>query len=100
MTIAGYVDVVAADPGIGALRDKMQCVEVAAFTNDYLAPEKRSIGHRRWRDKGMPKLIEKFKINLARRFPAGQQKAIVAKSLDRQKLSALPVQQFLNFLVI
>lgn len=123
LTAADYEDDVAADPRIDALRNKMQCVEIAGFTADYLDPEKRSIanavqvffkdgnvsekitveypiGHRRRRDQGMPELVKKFRINLARRFPERQQQTILAASLDPQKLSAMPVQQFVDMLVI
>lgn len=34
------------------------------------------IGHARRRTDGMPKLVEKFKINLARQFPTRQQQRI------------------------
>lgn len=123
LTAADYEDDVAADPRIDALRDKMYCVEVAQFTADYLDPDKRSIanavqvffkdgstsekitveypiGHRRRRDEGMPELIKKLKINLARRFPERQQQAILSAALDAQKLSAMPVQQFVDLMVI
>ena len=100
LTAADYEDDVAADPRIDALRDKIVCVEDKQFTADYHDPEKRSIanaltvefkdgkklkevvveypiGHKRRRKEGMPVLVEKFKTNLARRFPAKQQKAIL-----------------------
>ncbi len=35
------------------------------------------IGHKRRRKEGMPVLVEKFRTNLARRFPPKQQKAIL-----------------------
>ena len=98
LTAADYEDAVAADPRIDELREKMMCVEDPQFTRDYYDPEKRSIangltvefkdgskldevvveypiGHRFRRNEGIPLLEEKFKINLARRFPAKQQKA-------------------------
>lgn len=123
LTAAYYENDIAADPRIDALRDKMQCIEIASFTADYLDPEKRSIanavqvffldgsasekitveypiGHRRRRNEGMPKLVEKFKINLARHFPERQQQAILAASLDAQRMASLPVQQFVDLLVI
>lgn len=123
LTAADYEGDVAADPRIDALRDKMHCIEVGQFTADYLDPDKRSIanavqvffkdgsasekitveypiGHRRRRDEGMPELIKKFKINLARRFPERQQQAILSAALDAQKLSTLPVHQFVDLMVI
>ena len=40
------------------------------------------IGHKRRRAEGMPVLVEKFRTNLARRFPAKQQKAILDVCMD------------------
>ncbi len=120
---ADYEDSVAADPRIDALRDKISCVEDPQFTKDYHDPEKRSIangltlefkdntklpeilveypiGHRRRRKEGMPVLVDKFKTNLARRFPARQQKAILEISLDQQKLEAMPVHEYVDLYVI
>jgi len=123
LTAADYEDEVAADPRIDTLRDKMQCIENSDYTRDYLDPEKRSIanaiqvlfkdgsssdniaveypiGHRRRRDEGIPDLVKKFKTNLARRFPAKQQKTILTAFMDEAKLSALPVHEFVDMLVI
>ena len=123
LTAADYEDNVAADPRIDKLRDKMVCVEDKQFTRDYHDPNKRSIangitveftdgsrlkevvveypiGHKRRRKEGMPVLVEKFKTNLARRFPAKQQKAILALCLDPKKLAAMPVNEFVDMMVI
>jgi 2-methylcitrate dehydratase len=123
LTAADYEDSVAADPRIDVLRDKIFCREDPQFTKDYHDPEKRSIangltvefkdgttlpevlveypiGHRRRRKEGMPVLVEKFKTNLARRFPAKQQKAILDISLDQKKLETLPVNEFVDLFVI
>ncbi|MDE2287286.1 MAG: bifunctional 2-methylcitrate dehydratase/aconitate hydratase [Burkholderiales bacterium] len=123
LTAEDYEDRIASDPRIDALRAKMTCVEDPQFTQDYHDPDKRSIangltvtfndgsqlpevvvaypiGHRRRRDEGMPLLVEKFKTNLARRFPAKQQDAILALTLDAAKLQAMPVQQFVDMFVI
>jgi 2-methylcitrate dehydratase len=123
LTAPDYEDNVAADPRIDALRDKIQCVEDPQFTKDYHDPEKRSIanaltvelsdgtvlpevvveypiGHRRRRKEGMPVLVDKFRTNLARRFPAKQQKAILEVSLDRQKLEAMPVNEYVDLYVV
>jgi 2-methylcitrate dehydratase len=119
LTAADYEDGVAADPRIDALREKMQCAEDKQFSADYLDPEKRSIangvqvffhdgtqtrevvveypiGHRRRRAEAIPVLIEKFKTNLARRFPAKQQQAILQVSLDQTKLEAMPVNEYVD----
>ncbi len=123
LTAADYEDSVATDPRIDALRDKIVCVEDQRFTRDYHDPDKRSIanaltvdfsdgtklpevaveypiGHRRRRTEGMPLLIEKFKTNLARRFPQKQQKAILDVSLDRRRLESMPVNEYVDLFVI
>ena len=123
LTAADYEDEAAADPRIDALRDKMECVENPQYTRDYLDPDKRSIanavqiffkdgsrsenvaveypiGHRRRRNEGIPELVRKFKINLARRFPAKQQKAILALCLDLDSLEATPVNEFVDMMAI
>jgi len=58
------------------------------------------IGHRRRRADGIPLLEKKFRINLARRFPAKQQNAILDVSLDQEKLEALPVNAYVDLYVI
>jgi len=123
LTAADYEDSIANDPRIDRLRDKMVCVEDKQFSRDYLDPGKRSIanaitiefkdgtklkevlveypiGHRRRRKEGMPLLIEKFRTNLARRFPPKQQRAILDISLDPAKLDAKPVHEFVDMMVI
>ncbi len=123
LTAGDYEDAVAADPRIDALRAKIVCVEDKGFTRDYHDPEKRSIanalkvefkdgkklgefvceypiGHKRRREEGMPMLVEKFKTNLARRFPAKQQNAILAACMDARKLGAMPVNRFTDLFVI
>ena len=39
-------------------------------------------------------------MNLARRFPAKQQRAILAASLDQKTLEALPVHEYVDLYVI
>jgi len=122
LTAEDYEDGVAADPRIDALREKMVCVEEPQFSKDYLDPAKRSIanaitvefddgsstpeiaveypiGHRRRREEGIPLLIEKFRTNLARRFAAKQQQAILDVALDPQRLAASPVNEFVDLMV-
>lgn len=53
------------------------------------------IGHKRRREEGIPKLEEKFRTNLARRFKQ-QQDAILALSLDQQRLLAIPVNEYVD----
>ncbi len=123
LTAGDYEDEVAKDARIDRLRDKIVCVEDPKFTRDYHDPDKRSIanaltvefldgrkmkeivveypiGHKRRRKEGMPVLVEKFKVNLARRFPAKQQKAILELCLDAKKLEATPVNEFVDLLAI
>jgi 2-methylcitrate dehydratase len=122
LTAADYEDGVAADPRIDALRDRMTCVEDKQFSADYLDPEKRAIanaitiefadgsrtnevvvaypiGHRRRREEGIPLLLEKFRTNLARRFAAKQQQAILDAALDAKRLSGMGVTEFVDLLV-
>ena len=123
LTAADYEDTAAADPRIDALRAKIHCVEDPQFTADYHDPAKRSIanalavalndgttlpevaveypiGHKRRRAEGIPLLVEKFKTNLARRFPPKQQQAILDVSLDQARLEALPVHEYVDLYVI
>ncbi|TAN44487.1 MAG: bifunctional 2-methylcitrate dehydratase/aconitate hydratase [Nitrospirae bacterium] len=123
LTAADYEDSVASDPRIDALRDRITCVEDKQFTKDYHDPDKRSIangltvelndgtvmdevvveypiGHRRRRAEGMPVLVEKFRTNLARRFPVKQQRAILDVCLDRKALDGIPVNEFVDLFVI
>jgi 2-methylcitrate dehydratase len=123
LTAGDYEDSIASDPRIDALRDKINCVEDKRFTRDYHDPAKRSIanaltvefndgtkmkeivceypiGHKRRRKEGMPVLVEKFRTNLARRFPARQQKLILDLCLDAKRLQATPVNEFVDLFVI
>src|SRR5262245_22930628 len=123
LTAADYEDDVAKDPQIDKLRAKMSCVEDKRFTKDYHDPKKRSIanaltvefkdgtklkeviceypiGHKRRRKEGMPVLVEKFKTNLARRFSGKQQKTILEVCMDRARLEGMPVNEFVDLMVI
>lgn len=123
LTARHYEDEVAADPRIDALRSKMEVVENPQFSRDYLDPQKRSIanavqvffqdgssteqvvveypiGHRRRRAEGIPLLIEKFKVNLARRFPPKQSAQILSVCQDADRLQAMPVNEWVDLLVI
>jgi 2-methylcitrate dehydratase len=121
LTAADYEDDIASDPGIDALRAKIECVEEPRFTADYYDPEKRSIanslrvelndgaileetveypiGHRRRREEGMPLLIEKFKTNLRRRFNEAKQQRILEVSLDPARLDAMPVNEYVDLYI-
>ena len=122
LTARDYEDDIASDPAIDALREKIVCVEDPSFTVDYHDPSKRSIanaltvefkdgskfdevvveypiGHARRRTDGIPLLIEKFKINLARIFSADQQKKILEVSMDYKKLSQMAVNEYVDLYV-
>ena len=122
LTAEDYEDAVAIDKRIDELRDKIVCVEDKQFTRDYHDPEKRSIanaltvefrdgkkmkeivveypiGHKRRRKEGMPILVEKFKTNLARRFPEKQRAAILELALNQKQLEATPVHEFVDMMV-
>jgi 2-methylcitrate dehydratase len=123
LTAADYEDTVAADERIDRLREKITCFEDPQFTCDYHDPEKRSIasaltiefrdgtilpevvveypiGHKRRRAEGIPLLVEKFQTNLARRFSAERQRAILDVSLDRSRLEGMPVHEYVDLYVV
>ena len=58
------------------------------------------IGHKSRRKDGIPLLEAKFRTNLARSFPAKQQKAILDVSLDQKALEAMPVNEYVDLYVI
>ena len=121
LTARDYEDDIASDARIDSLREKIICVEDKSYSADYHDPAKRSIanaitielndgtvlddvaveypiGHARRRKEGIPLLIEKFKINLNRIYDKGQQDKILALSLDYEKLSSTPVNEFMDML--
>jgi len=123
LTAADYEGNIASDPRIDVLREKMECVEDLQFTKDYYDPEKRSIanalkvefddgsvfdeviveypiGHKRRREEGIPELVNKFKINLGRKFPEKQQQSILNIALDYDRLVNTPVDKFVDLMVI
>ncbi len=123
LTADDYEDAVAKDPRIDALRDKMVVQEDKRYSEDYHAPDKRSIanaiqvffkdgskterveveypiGHRRRREEGIPVLVEKFKSNVATRFPSKHARDIIELCEDKDELEATPVNEFMNLLMI
>ncbi len=121
LTAEDYEDAAAADPRIDALRQKMNVVENAQFTRDYLDPAKRSIGnaiqigfrdgtttervaveypigHRRRRAEGLPLLREKFERNVRGRLPEDQADALIALCNDASRLRQTPVHEFMGLL--
>lgn len=118
-----YEDARASDPRIDTLRDKMVLVENSQYSRDYLDPDKRSIsnavqvfyrdgtksenvaveyplGHRRRRAEGIPLLIEKFKLNLSRRFSPDRSQKILDVCADQEQLEAMPVNEFVGLFVV
>jgi 2-methylcitrate dehydratase len=118
LTAEDYEDEVARDPRIDALRAKMVVTENAAFSRDYLDPDKRAIGnavqvyfrdgtrtervaidypigHRRRREEGIPQLVAKFERSIATLFGAEQRAAITAACADQARLEALRVEEFM-----
>jgi 2-methylcitrate dehydratase len=127
LTAEDYDDNLALDPlwgkRIDALRDRIICVEDPRFTADYHDPNKRSIanaltveltngttlpevvveypiGHRLRRTDGIPLLLDKFRTNLARRFPEPQQQRILAASLDQSTLESTSVDDYVSLYVV
>jgi 2-methylcitrate dehydratase len=113
----------ASNPIIDQLREKMEIHENPTYTKEYLEPKKRSIanavqvyfkdgnctdkieidypvGHRRRREEGIPLLEDKFRANLATRFPAKRCAEIFALCKDQKKLEQTPVNEFMDLLVI
>jgi 2-methylcitrate dehydratase len=127
LTAEDYDDAIALDPVWGPridhLRALITCVEDSQFTADYHDPTKRSIanaltvvltdgtilpeiiveypiGHRLRRTDGIPLLLDKFRTNLARRFPEPQQQRILEASLDQSTLEATPVDDYISLYVV
>jgi 2-methylcitrate dehydratase len=101
----------------------MIVTEDKQFSVDYLDQEKRSIanavqiffkdgshtekvlceypiGHRARRAEGIPLLIEKFQNNVATRFSKRQQKEIGELFESRERLEKMPVNLFVEKLLI
>jgi 2-methylcitrate dehydratase len=121
LTADHYEDGIAADSRIDALRGKMRASEESRYSRDYLDPEKRSIanavqvfftdgtstprveveypvGHRRRRAEGLPLLVAKFARSLASAFESRQAAEIRDLFLDRERLEAMRVRDFLELL--
>ncbi|WP_339909008.1 bifunctional 2-methylcitrate dehydratase/aconitate hydratase [Symmachiella dynata] len=122
LTADDYEDTAAADPRIDQLRERMEVVEIPAYTRDYLDSEKRSIanavqvfftdgtsterveveypiGHRRRREQGMPLLEQKFQDNMATQFDSTRCASVMAAFAEPAQLDALPADQFMELFV-
>jgi 2-methylcitrate dehydratase len=118
-----YEDDQAGDPRIDTMRALMTLEEDESYTRAYLDPEQRKnpnsiriffkdgshtervevehpVGHPLRRAEGIPLLIEKFRRNLARRFPLKQQITILERCLDHDGLMNMPVHEFGDLLAI
>ena len=123
LTADHYEDKVAADPRIDALRAIMTVVEDKAYSRDYLDPDKRSIanavqvflkdgtktakvaveypiGHRRRRSEGIPLLQQKARAAFATHYGKDKAAAIMSLFMDRAKLEAMPVHEFMTQLAV
>ncbi|MFD0958452.1 bifunctional 2-methylcitrate dehydratase/aconitate hydratase [Paenibacillus chungangensis] len=123
LTAEHYEDEVAADPRIDALREKMIIEHDEGYSRDYLDDNKRSIanalqidyqdgsatekveceypiGHRKRRDEGMPKVVEKCEASLLTRFPRKRTATIMRQGFELERLKAMPVNKFMDMLVI
>ncbi|MGM0767426.1 MAG: 2-methylcitrate dehydratase [Pseudomonadota bacterium] len=112
-----------ANPVIDQIRSKMEVIEDERYTREYLEEDRRSIanaiqvfftdgtstdkvvveypiGHRRRREESLPLLQDKFRRNLATRFPGARCERIIAMVNDQDTLEALPVHEFLDWFVI
>jgi 2-methylcitrate dehydratase len=122
LTAADYEDGVANDPRIDELREKMQVRENEQYTKDYFDPELRyignsvqvffkdgtstdciavdfPIGHRERREEGIPVLKQKFVDSVSPRLSANQWDELNALCIDRDKLAATAVDDFMALLV-
>ena len=123
LTADDYVDAIANDPRIDALRDRMVVKENPQFTKDYFDPAKRyignsiqvffkdgsstdkvsidyPIGHRNRRAEGIPVLIKKFEDALAGHLPARRVQRILEICGDAKRFEATPVHEFLELFAL
>jgi 2-methylcitrate dehydratase len=121
LTADHYEDAAAADPRVDELRAKTVITEEPRYSRDYLDPDKRSIasavrvrfadgtatepveveyplGHRMRRDEGLPLLAEKFRANVATRFPRRRAEAIAERCADHAAFARTTVPEFLELL--
>ena len=100
----------------------MEVRENPAFSEEYLAPDKRHIanavqvffrdgsstarvqvdypvGHRKRRHEAIPLLLQKFESSVALHYPAVQAEKIRTTFADRARVEALPVNELVSMLV-
>ena len=123
LVASDYEDDVAADPRIDKLRGKMRVTVSEQYTRDLRDPAKRSnahaievrfrdgtrlpkvevqypLGHPRRRKEGIPLLLAKFRLNLARRFAPKRQQAILDACADQRRLERMPVNEFMALFAV
>ena len=123
ITSSDYEDEAAREPLIDGLRAKMRVRENPDFTRDYRDPDKRAIanavrvhfqdgsstdrveiayplGHRRRRAEAMAPLEEKCRRGLRTLRSADRCEETMALLLDAERLSSMPVDDFVSRLVI
>lgn len=121
LTADHYEDAAAADPRVDALRARIVLTEEPRYSRDYLDPDKRSIasavrvrfadgtstdtveveyplGHRMRRGEGLPLLEEKFRANVATRFPRRRAREITELCADHAAFTRTTVPAFLDLL--
>ncbi|OAI55974.1 2-methylcitrate dehydratase [Planctomyces sp. SCGC AG-212-M04] len=114
-----YEPAAASDPRIDQLREKMQVVEKAGYSRDYLDPEKRSIanavqvffrdgtssqrveveyplGHRRRRSESIPMLHAKFRENAAKALGNDEVERLLSLFQDPARLDALTLDELMQ----
>ncbi len=118
-----YEDERASDPRIDRLREKVVVIEDKAYSRGFLDARRRSnanairvhfrdgtttrkseveypLGHPRRRKQGIPLLIAKFEQNVARVYAEKRRREIIELCLDRKRLGALPVHEFMDLLAL
>lgn len=121
VTAEDYEDEAASDPLIDNLREKMVVTEDKQYTKDYLDPNKRSIanavqvhfqdgtatdcvaveyplGHRFRREEAFPKIMGKYRANLATHYTAKQRKNI-EEACSQDNISLMHVNEFMELFV-
>jgi 2-methylcitrate dehydratase len=119
LTVAHYQDAVAVDPRIDALRQKIRVVEDPRFTEDYRAPDKRSVanalqiqfqdglitdkmvveyplGHPRRRAEALPSLLDKCRMHLASRFSQEKSEGLLHLYHDPERFDAMSVPEWVD----
>ncbi|TQR18471.1 2-methylcitrate dehydratase [Psychrobacillus soli] len=123
ITAEHYEEETASDPLIDQLRSKMVVVENKQYTHDYLDPSKRSIansvqilfkdgtltekveceyplGHRFRREEAIPKIKEKFSLNIQSHYPKKQQQKLEETCYDYKTLAQMNVNEFMELFLL